>query len=120
MRFIRRNPGPAVSLTIALLSPLACAGQQCAAGMADVRGTVVDGSSAPVPGAALSAGTAKTTSGLDGQFVLPCVANDGVIRVEAISFAPAEVKAAEARDGAGARVVLRPMGAYEEIAVTAF
>ena len=120
MRFIRRNPGPAVSLTIALLSPLACAGQQCAAGMANVRGTVVDGSSAPVPGAALSAGTAKTTSGLDGQFVLPCVANDGVIRVEAISFAPAEVKAAEGRDGAGVRVVLRPMGAYEEVSVTAF
>ena len=34
---------------------MACAAQQCGAGAADVRGTVVDGSGAPIAGAALTA-----------------------------------------------------------------
>jgi outer membrane receptor protein involved in Fe transport len=87
----------------------------CGLGTADVRGTVVDGSGAPIAGAALTAGSATAKSGLDGQFVLPCIASDLVIRVEAITFAPAEVKA-----NAAGRVVLGPMGAQEEISVTAY
>jgi outer membrane receptor protein involved in Fe transport len=47
--------------------------------------------------------------------VLACVADDGVIRVGAASFAFAEVKA-----DAAVRVVLEPLGVHEEISVTAY
>jgi outer membrane receptor protein involved in Fe transport len=121
MRIIRNNPGAGVWLLTALLSlTVRCAAEPCRAGTADVRGTVEDRSGAPVAGAALSAGIATAKSGADGQFVIPCVANDGVIRVEAVSFAPAEVKAAEGRGSAAVRVVLEPMGAHEEVSVTAY
>jgi outer membrane receptor protein involved in Fe transport len=120
MRILCNHRRAAVWLATALLSPLASPGQQCPTGMADVRGTVVDGSGVVVAGAAVNAGTARATSGPDGQFVLSCVADDGVLRVEAASFAPAEVKAAERKEGAGVRVVLQPMGAREEISVTAY
>ena len=94
---------------------LTCAAQPCGAGTADVRGTVVDSSGAPVAGAALTAGTVTAKSGAEGQFVLPCAADGAVIRVEAASFAAAEVKA----DAAG-HVVLQPLGAHEDISVTAY
>jgi outer membrane receptor protein involved in Fe transport len=76
---------------------------------------VADIFGAPIAGAALRAGAATATSGPDGKFVLSCVANGGVIHVEAASFAPAELKA-----DAAARVVLEPMGAHEEVSVTAY
>src|ERR1700757_2441823 len=110
----------AMWLTAMMLAlPLACVGEPCGAGAADVRGTVVDGSGAPVAGAVLSAGNATTKSGAGGEFVLPCVASDAVIRVVAASFAPAEVKA-DGITSAAQRVVLQQRGAYEEVSVTAF
>jgi outer membrane receptor protein involved in Fe transport len=75
----------------------------------------VDVSGAPIAGAALTAGSVTAKAGPDGQFVLACVADDGVIRVEAASFAFAEVKA-----DAAVRVVLEPLGVHEEISVTAY
>jgi outer membrane receptor protein involved in Fe transport len=105
----------AVWLLAAILPPVCAAQQPCGAGTADVRGTVADIFGAPIAGAALQAGTATAKSGPDGSFVLSCVANGGVIRVEAASFAAAEVKA-----DAAARVVLEPMGAHEEVSVTAY
>ena len=104
-----------VWLLAAILPPVRAAQQPCGAGTADVRGTVADIFGAPIAGAALRAGAATATSGPDGKFVLSCVANGGVIHVEAASFAPADVKA-----DAAARVVLEPMGAHEEISVTAY
>jgi outer membrane receptor protein involved in Fe transport len=94
---------------------LTCAAQPCGTGTADVRGTVVDGSGAPIAGAALTAGTVTAKSGAEGQFVLPCAADGAVIRVEAASFAAAEVKA-EATE----HVVLQPLAAHEDISVTAY
>src|ERR1700759_1698159 len=105
----------AVWLLAGILPPVCAAQQPCGAGTADVRGTVADTSGARIAGAALRAGAATATSGPDGNFVLSCVANGGVIRVEAASFAPAEVKA-----DAAARVMLEPMGAHEEVSVTAY
>jgi outer membrane receptor protein involved in Fe transport len=105
-----------VCLMAAMLSlSLTCAAQPCGAGTADMSGTVVDSSGAPIAGAALTAGTLTTKSGAEGQFVLPCAADGAVIRVEAASFAAAEVKA----DAAG-HVVLRPLAAHEDISVTAY
>jgi outer membrane receptor protein involved in Fe transport len=75
----------------------------------------VDVSGAPIAGAALTAGSVTAKAGPDGQFVLACVADDGVIRVGAASFAFAEVKA-----DAAVRVVLEPLGVHEEISVTAY
>src|SRR6201996_5849766 len=105
----------AVWLLAAILPPVCAAQQPCGAGTADVRGTVADIFGAPIAGAALRAGAAPATSGPDGKFVLSCVANGGVIRVEATSFAAAEVK-----PDAATRVVLEPMGAHEEVSVTAY
>ena len=116
MRISRKNAGAAVWLVAAMLAaPAACPAQQCGAGAADVRGTVTDGSGAPVAGAALTAGRVTAKSGADGQFVLSCVQNDAVIQVDAASFAVAKVKAA-----AAAHVVLLPLAAHEEISVTAY
>jgi outer membrane receptor protein involved in Fe transport len=95
--------------------PLVCAAQPCGAGAADVRGTVVDSSGAPIAGAALTAGAMTAKSGTEGQFMLPCIADGSVIRVEAASFADAEVKA-----NAAGHVTLQPLGAHEEISVTAY
>src|ERR1700731_2980643 len=47
------------------------AAQPCAAGSADLRGTVTDGGGAPVAGAAVSAGGVRGQSGADGGFMLP-------------------------------------------------
>ena len=77
----------AVWLLAAILPPVCAAQQPCGAGTADVRGTVADIFGAPIAGAALRAGAATATSGPDGKFVLSCVANGGVIHVEAASFA---------------------------------
>jgi hypothetical protein len=71
-----------VCLLAGMLSlSLTCAAQPCGTGTADVRGTVVDGSGAPIAGAALTAGTVTAKSGAEGQFVLPCAADGAVIRV---------------------------------------
>src|ERR1700761_2283302 len=116
MRPNARNERGVVCLMAAMLSlSLTCAAQPCGAGTADVRGTVVDSSGAPIAGAALTAGTVTAKSGAEGQFVLPCTADDAVIRVEAASFAAAEVKA----EAAG-HVVLHPLAAHEDISVTAY
>src|SRR6202789_3577220 len=116
MRISRKNGGAVVWLVAAMLAaPVLCPAQQCGAGAADVRGTVTDGSGAPVAGAALTAGSVTAKSGSDGQFVLSCVRNDAVIQVEATSFAVAKVKAA-----AATHVVLLPLAAHEEISVTAY
>jgi outer membrane receptor protein involved in Fe transport len=116
MRPKERNARRAVWLTSAMLSLAAmCAAQPCGPGMTDVRGTVVDGSGAPIAGAVLTAGAVTAKSSLEGQFVLSCVADDGVIRVEAASFAQTEVKVDAAR-----RVVLSPSASHEEISVTAY
>src|SRR5882757_11590951 len=121
MRTGRKNDWAAVWLMAVMLSaPLACTGQRCGAGAADVRGTVVDGSGAPIAGAALTAGTTVAKSGPDGEFVLPCVANDAVIRVEAATFASADVKAGEVKTAVAERVVLQPLAAHEEVSVTAY
>src|ERR1700744_2487748 len=116
MRPNARNERRAVGLMAAMLSlSLTCAAQPCGAGTADVRGTGVDSSGAPIAGAALTAGTVTTKSGAEGQFVLPCAADGALIRVEAASFAAAEVKA----EAAG-HVVLHPLAAHEDISVTAY
>jgi outer membrane receptor protein involved in Fe transport len=114
---IRRNHFEPVMWLIAAILALApaCAAEPCGLGTADVRGMVVDGSGAPIVGAALTAGSATARSGADGAFVLPCIASEVVIRVEATTFAPNEVKAS-----AAAHVVLLPKGAQEEISVTAY
>jgi outer membrane receptor protein involved in Fe transport len=105
-----------VWLTAALLSLVAtCVAEPCGPGTKDLRGTVVDGSGAPIAGAVLTAGTVTAKSSLEGQFVLACVADEGVIRVEAASFAQVEVK-----PDATTRVVLSPLTAHEEISVTAY
>ena len=98
-------------LSLALASEAA----PCGPGTKDVRGTVVDGSGAPIAGAVLTAASVTAKSGLEGEFVLLCVADDGLIRVQAASFAESDVKA-----DAAARVVLSPLGAHEEISVTAY
>ncbi|HEX6495263.1 MAG TPA: TonB-dependent receptor [Acidobacteriaceae bacterium] len=106
----------AVWLIAAMLSlASASAAEPCGPGTKDVRGTVVDGSGAPIAGAVLTTGAVTAKSGLEGEFVLPCIAEDGVIRVQSASFAQADVKADTA-----ARVVLSPLGAHEEISVTAY
>src|ERR1700761_4929009 len=116
MRMSRTNAGVAVWLAAAMLAaPIACPAQQCGAGAADVRGTVTDGSGAPIAGAALTAGSVTAKSGSEGQFVLSCVGNDAVIQVEAASFAVEQVKAT-----AATHVVLLPLAAHEEISVTAY
>jgi outer membrane receptor protein involved in Fe transport len=97
-----------------LLLPM-CAAATCAPGTADVRGAVVDESGAPVAGATLTAGQTSARSGPDGQFVLPCVANDAVVHVAAPSFAEARVSASKA-----GKVVLLPLAAHEEVSVTAY
>src|SRR5258708_33320626 len=113
MRSGRKNDGAGVWLVaMMLLAPLACTAQRCGAGAADVRGTVVDGSGAPVAGASLTAGATVAKSGPDGAFVLPCVANDAVIRVEAASFASSDVKAGEVKTAVAERVVLQPLAAH--------
>src|SRR5581483_2474198 len=81
----------------------------------DVSGTVVDGSGAPIAGATLVTGTTTVKSGLDGGFLLRCVPNDAAIHVEASSFAGTDVKAPAAE-----RIVLQPLGAHEEVSVTAY
>ena len=116
MRIGRKNAGAVVWLVAAMLVvPVLCPAQQCGAGAADVRGTVTDGSGAPVAGAALTAGSVTAKSGSDGQFVLPCVRSDAVIQVEAASFSVEQVKAT-----AATHVVLLPLAAHEEISVTAY
>lgn len=121
MRTGWKNFGIAVWLMAVLLSaPLVCTAQRCGADAADVRGTVVDGSGTPIAGAALTAGTTVAKSGPDGGFVLPCVARDAVIRVEAASFASADVKAGEVKTAVAERVVLQPLAAHEEVSVTAY
>ncbi|MDQ1450695.1 MAG: hypothetical protein QOK38_561 [Acidobacteriaceae bacterium] len=116
MRPNARNERRAACLVAVMLSlPLVCAAQPCGAGAADVRGSVVDSSGAPIAGAALTAGAMTAKSGTEGQFMLPCIADGSVIRVEAASFADAEVKA-----NAAGHVTLQPLGAHEEISVTAY
>ncbi|MFL6429711.1 MAG: TonB-dependent receptor [Acidobacteriaceae bacterium] len=102
-------------MSAALSLAAAGAAEPCGTGTKDVRGTVVDGSGAPIAGAMLTAGAVTAKSGLEGEFVLPCVADLGVIRVQAASFAEADVKA-----DAATRVVLSPSGAHEEVSVTAY
>ncbi|HEX5244879.1 MAG TPA: hypothetical protein VFW23_16600, partial [Tepidisphaeraceae bacterium] len=75
----------------------------------------MDGSGAPIAGATLAAGGTTAKSGLDGEFLLLCVANDNAIHVEASSFAGKDVKPAVA-----GRIVLQPLGAHEEVSVTAY
>ncbi|HWG19649.1 MAG TPA: carboxypeptidase regulatory-like domain-containing protein, partial [Terracidiphilus sp.] len=116
MRPRGRTARRAMWLTSAMLCLVAaCMAEPCGPGTKDVRGTVIDGSGAPIAGAVLTAGTVTTKSSPEGQFLLPCVADQAVIRVEAASFATAEVKADVA-----ARVVLAPLAAHEEISVTAY
>jgi outer membrane receptor protein involved in Fe transport len=111
---------------------LAAAAEPCATGTADVRGVVTDGSGAPVAGAVVSAGAARTTSGAGGGFALPCLADRAVIHVEAPSFAATDVTAGalgasakpgdttgKASDAAG-RVVLTPLGTRQQVSVTAY
>jgi outer membrane receptor protein involved in Fe transport len=92
----------------------------CAPGTADVRGTLTDGSGAPVAGAAVSSGDARVQSGLDGGFVLPCLTAAAVVHVEAASFAPVDVPAATVETTAAGRVVLLPVGTRQEVSVTAY
>ena len=87
MHTIGRRIGGAVCLAAALALPGVCAAAPCGRGTADVSGTVVDGSGAPIAGATLADGSTTAKSGRDGEFVLPCVANDNAIHVEASSFA---------------------------------
>ncbi len=115
MRARFRGAGGELWLAAALLLLPVCAAATCVPGTADVRGTVVDGSGAPVAGATLTAGQISARSGAEGQFVLPCVANDAAITVDAASFAKAVVKAI-----AASRVVLVPLAAHEEVSVTAY
>jgi outer membrane receptor protein involved in Fe transport len=116
MRPKERNARRAVWLTSAMLSlAIACPAEPCGPGTKDVDGTVVDGSGAPIAGAVLTAGAVTAKSGLDGRFILACVADDDAIRVEAASFARTEVKV-----DAATRVVLSPSASHEEISVTAY
>ncbi len=115
MHTFGRRIGGAVWLAAALALPVVCAGAPCASGTANLNGTVVDGSGAPIAGATLAAGGATAKSGLDGEFLLPCVASDAAIHVEAPSFAGTDVKPA-----AAGRIVLQPLGAHEEVSVTAY
>ena len=115
MRTIRIRIRGAVCLAAALALPALCAATPCSAGKTNVSGTVVDGSGAPIAGATLAAGGMTGESGLDGEFLLPCVASDTVIHVEATSFSGKDVKPA-----AAGRIVLQPLGAHEEVSVTAY
>ncbi len=115
MRTSGRRIGGAVCLAAALALPAVCAATPCGAGQANVSGTVVDGSGAPIAGATLAAGGTTAKSGLDGEFLLPCVASDTAIHVEATSFAGKDVKPT-----AAGRIVLQPLAAHEEISVTAY
>jgi outer membrane receptor protein involved in Fe transport len=99
---------------VALL-PAVCVAAPCASGTANVSGIVVDGSGAPIAGATLTTGGVTARSGPEGEFVLPCVANGAAVHVQATSFAEADVKTA-----AAGRIVLQPLGAHEEVSVTAY
>jgi outer membrane receptor protein involved in Fe transport len=115
MRTLRRQIGGAVWLAAMLVLPTVCAAGPCSPGTANVSGTVVDGSGTPIAGATVTAGSAAAKTGSAGEFVLACVANDARIEVEAASFAKTEVKVATA-----GRIVLQPLGAHEEVSVTAY
>lgn len=66
-------------------------------------------------GATVTSGAATAQTGVDGRFVLVCVAHDALVRVEAASFAEVSVKAAAAE-----HIILQPLGAHAEVSVTAY
>jgi outer membrane receptor protein involved in Fe transport len=88
-----------------------------AADAAPISGIVVDASGAPVAGAAVSAGTSRTTTGADGRFTLRD-APDGEVVVQAMAsgFAIATVRASGTAD---VRLTLQPAPLVDEVVVTA-
>lgn len=85
---------------------------------AQVAGVVLDASGAPIAGATVTAGAGSATTGDDGSFSLPDVANAGTeVRVTAAGFAPASLVApGDARE---LRVVLQPAPLVDTVVVTA-
>ena len=113
-------------LAVALCAaPLAA--QPCAVGTGNVHGVVVDGAGAPVAGASVSgaavsgasaAGKVAAKSDAQGIFVLACVTDGAMLRVEAASFARATVKTGTT--ATAIRVVLQPLAAHSDVSVTAY
>lgn len=95
------------------------AGQVCAPGRANVRGSVVDASGAAVDHAVVTAPDGlRAESGADGSFALACVPQNAVLHVTAPSFAEQDVTTTTMN--ASGRIVLRAGRAMEQVSVTAY
>lgn len=101
------------TLIVALLSIFAAGSAE-----AQVAGVVLDASGAPIAGASVTAGAGSATTGDDGTFSVPDMANVGAeVRVTAAGFAPASLVAPG--DGQELRVVLQPAPLVDTVVVTA-
>lgn len=101
------------TVIFALLSTLVAVAAE-----AQVAGVVIDASGAPIAGATVTAGSGSVTTGDDGSFSLPDMANVGLeVRVTAAGFAPASVVAPG--DAQELRIVLQPAPLVDTVVVTA-
>lgn len=101
------------TLIIALLSLFLAAAAE-----AQVTGVVIDASGAPIAGATVTGASGSATTGDDGSFSLPDMANAGAeVQVTAAGFA--RVSAVASGAGQELRVVLYPAPLVDTVVVTA-